>query len=324
MTRHPRLLTAAALLAAGCAGPQAHVTFGGKNEPLDVAFGRPAIVKASAPLAPVPSGLGVLPVTQPGAGHTRVIIRYVNGPSSRVHLPPPPPPPACPPTSPFSVPAAVAGDSVGGTVPNGTFPYRFSGRAIEGKTARDFSGIAPHVVSGAAIGNGSYKFSVGVTMLGATTTYSYLVVPGVSAVESVPGAIELAQVSGKGGFGYDASFHPDKPLQVFVQPAYTGEAWKDAETDATSGSVATIDGTIVGKDRVAACGTALDAWETTAVMTVTSPNETIRTTVSTWWATQFGGLPIQETQSYTGKAGGQPVKGTITSFIAVDPTKVKQ
>jgi hypothetical protein len=47
--------------------------------------------------------------------------------------------------------------------------------------------------------------------------------------------------------------------------------------------------------------------------------------VQTWWGTQFGGLPLQEVQSYSGTTGngGVAVKGELTSTIAVDPSTVK-
>jgi hypothetical protein len=311
--RRYRWLPVVALLLTACAGPRAHVDIIGKQEPLDVAFGKPeaSIVKGNPPLAPVPSGLGVLPVTNPG-------VTYVDVPGE---LPPPPPPPACPSANPLSAPAEVAGDSVTSQVPAGTFPYRYSGVTADGKAGQRFSGISKHVVTGSAVGNGVYRFSIDITMLGATTTWSYLAAPGVGTAANVQGAIELTSVSGNGGFGYNASFTPDKPLRVFAQPAYPGATWQDAESDAQSGTVATVSGTIDSKDRVDACGTKLDAWKSTMTLTITSPNESIKTTVSTWWATQFGGLPIQEVQSYSGTAGGQQVKGDVSAFIAVDPMK---
>ena len=315
--RRHRWLPAVALLLTACAGPRAHVDIGGAQEPLDVAFGKPeaTIVHGNPPLAPVPSGLGVLPVSGQGT------VTYIDAGGQ---LPPPPPLPPCPTANPLSAPAESAGDSVTSTVPTGTFPFRYSGVTSDNKKGEKFSGISKHAATGSAVGNGVYKFSVDVTMLGATTTWSYLVVPGAGTVANAQGAIELTSVSGDGGFGYNASFQPDKPLRVFAEPAYPGSTWQDAETDAQSGTYATVSGTIDGRDRVDACGTKLDAWKSTVVMTISSANESIKATVSTWWATQFGGLPIQEVQSYSGKAGGHDVKGETTSFIAVDPAKVKK
>jgi hypothetical protein len=315
VSRRHRWLPVAALLLTACAGPRAHVDILGKQEPLDVAFGKPAasIVKGNPPLVPVPSGLGVLPVsTTPG-------VTYVDVPGQ---IPPPPPLPDCPTANPLSAPAQVAGDSVPSQVPDGTFPYRYSGVTVDGTAGQKFSGISKHVVTGSTVGNGVYKYSIDVTMLGATTTWSYLTAPGPGTVANIQGAIELTSVSGNGGFGYNASFKPDKPLRVFAQPAFAGSTWQDVESDAQSGTVATISGTIDGKDRVDACGTKLDAWKSTVTLDITSPNESMKTTVSTWWATQFGGLPIQEVQSYSGTTGGHQVKGEVSSFIAVDPAKV--
>lgn len=308
------------LLAAGCAGPQAHVAITGKSLALDVAFGKPSsdvIKEPNPPLAPVPGGIGVLP-TRDG-GETRVVVRVVTDRPPRAVDLPPAPTAGCGGVHGTGIPVAVASDSVVGKAPNGAFPYRFSGRTVEGRTVRDVSGIATHTVTSAAVGGGVYRYDVAVKMLGATTSYRYLVTPPFSAVQSVQGGIQLAQVTGDGGYGYTASFRPDKPIQVFTQPAFRGATWHDAATDATSGTAATIDGTVEGKETVDACGVTLDAWRTTTVLTIKSANEDIKATVSTWWATQFGGLAIAERQTYSGTAGSKTVRGTLTSVINVDP-----
>jgi hypothetical protein len=305
-----------ALAAAGCAGPQAHVGMIGKQEPLAVAFGKPlaAVVSGNPTLSPVPAGIGVLPVAS-GAGGTSVVYVDVPGPAPVV-----PPPPACPQAGPTAVPRDVAQNTIDSGVPSGSFAYRFSGVAVQGAKARTFAGTSKHVVSGAPVGNGIYRFTVVVPMLGATTTYTYTVLPAVSTAADVHGGIELNSVTGNGGFGYDASFQPDKPLQLFSQPAYDGNSWTDAATDARTATVATLSGAIDGTDRVDACGIPLDAWKTTSTLSLKSPDEQITSTVQTWWATQFGGLPIREEQSYSGTAGGVPVSGSVTSVISVDPT----
>ena len=322
MTRRSRLVASLAAASAvvvltGCAGPEAHVTLIGKSQPLDVAFGKPtaAVLKGNPPLSPVPAGLGVLPVTSPGG------TPYVDVAGK---VPMPPPVPACPTANPLSAPAEVAENEITTTAPQGTYPYRFSGVAVEGGKARTFSGSAKHVVTSSDVGNGVRRFTVEVTMLGATTSYAYTVLPVVGTAADIHGGIELTSVTGNGGYGYNASFHPDKPLQVFSQPANAGTTWTDAETDAQSATYALVNGTVDGKDRVDACGTKLDAWKTTTTMDISSPNETLTVTVTTWWATQFGGLPIAELQSYSGSAGGTAVKGSVQSTISVDPAKVKK
>ena len=42
------------------------------------------------------------------------------------------------------------------------------------------------------------------------------------------------------------------------------------------------------------------------------------TTVSTWFATQYGGIPVQQTQAYKGKAGDQDVSGTTKWTVNSD------
>jgi hypothetical protein len=318
------LLAVVAIGGTACAGPQSHVSIEGQSAALTVAFGKPTsnVVAGNPPLAPVPSGLGVLPVHSP----VGVTVVYIDVPG---RPPVVPPPPACPTANPLSAPKAVADNTISSPAPKGGFTYRFSGIAVEGTKAKAFTGTSIHTVTSSTVAQpqqdvgGSYRFDIAVPMLGATTTYSYAVVPAAGTAADVKGGIELVQVSGNGGYGYNASFKPDKPLQVFAQPANSGTTWTDAETDVRSGTYATIDGTIDGKDRVNACGVTLDAYKSTAILKVTSPNETITTTVQTWWAPQFGGLPLQEVQSYSGKtAGGVEVKGSLTSIISVDPAAV--
>lgn len=311
-------VAALALLVAGCAGPQAHVSIVGKSEPLSVAFGKPValIGKVDPPLAPVPAGVGVLPVSSTGG--TKVV--YLDDPTAKPVVPPPP---ACPTADPLSAPAEVAQNTITTKVPNGTFRYRYSGVAVQGRKAMSFDGVGTHKVSGSDVGNGVYRFTDEVAMLGATTTWSYSVVPAIGTAADIHGGTELTSVSGTGGYGYTAFFRPDEPIQVFSQPANAGTTWSDVGTDARTASYATINGTVDGKGRVDACGTKLDAWKTTSVITMSSPNENLKAVVQTWWGTQFGGLPIMETQSYSGTAGGVPVKGTVTSIINVDPATAK-
>lgn len=315
--QRPTVAVATLLVAAltGCAGPTSHVSIVGKQEPLAVAFGTPSTLSGHNPtLSPVPSGLGVLPVRSTGSA-----VVYIDVPGGGV---PTPAPPACPKANPLSAPKEVAENTITNAAPNGTYTYRFAGTAIAGAVAHSFSGLSKHVVTSSAAGQGAYRFDVAVTMLGATTTYSYLVTPAAGTAANVNGPIELASVNGNGGYGYDASFKPDKPLEVFTQPANAGATWTDAETDAESATYATVNGTIDGKERVDACGTPLDAWRTTTTLAITSPNEQITATVQTWWGTQFGGLPLAETQTYSGKAGGVDVRGSVTSTISVDPAAV--
>lgn len=319
MTRRSRLAvciaaTAAAAVLTGCAGPEAHVSLIGKSQPLDVAFGKPtaAVLKGNPPLSPVPGGLGVLPVTSPGG---TVVTTTAIPPAAA-------PPPACGPANPLTAPAEVADNQISTTAPQGTYDYRFGGMAVEGGKTRTFSGISKHTVTSSDAGNGVRRFSIDVTMLGAKTTYDYTVLPVVGTAADVHGGIELTSVTGNGGYGYNASFHPDKPLQVFSQPANAGTSWNDAETDAASATYAVVNGTVDGKGRVDACGTPLDAWKSTTTLDISSPNETLKVTVQTWWGTQFGGLPLAELQTYSGTAGGVAVKGNVLSMIDVDPAKV--
>lgn len=108
-------------------------------------------------------------------------------------------------------------------------------------------------------------------------------------------------------------------MQVFAQPAVPGQTWSSVASDARSGTVAKVDGAIVTETAANACGVGIDSWLTKSTVSISSPDESITSVVQTYVATQYGGLPVEQVQSYTGTAGGVAVRGSITWFFATDP-----
>jgi hypothetical protein len=158
-------------------------------------------------------------------------------------------------------------------------------------------------------------------MLGADTTFTWTTVPTTyNAVgASAGGQIALQAAAGSAGLGYEASFHPASPLEVFPQPAFRGATFSSAGTDAGSGAVARHDGTVEDHVLVNACGTVFDTWSVTSTLVTQSANQDITTVLTTSFATAQGGLPIAQTETYSGTAGGKSVSGSFRWTFSEGP-----
>jgi hypothetical protein len=297
-------------VAAGCAGPQAKVTITGKQVPLNVAFGKPSTKTPTTPtvLVPAPSGVGVIEVPNTPGGNE-------------------PPPPSYPGTLPpvrESCPTAPPGSSSPEAAPNSANGVPKAGAATMVRTERSTTG-ANGTVTRSGFGrlltgvastapNGSTTFQVKLNVFGTESTTEYQTVPPTfaAAAQANTGLISIRFVSGNGGLGYEQSFRPTTPMQVYSQPGYNGATWTSTSTDPLNGSVAQVSGTVVGEEPVGICGGLIDTWRADTVVHVTNATQDIVTTVSTWFATQYGGVPVQQTQSYKGTVGAdkEEVSGT--------------
>jgi hypothetical protein len=309
----PSVLLACALVGA-CSGPQAAVTIGGKAVPVEVAFGLPerGVMQPSVPtvLVPVPGGIGVVPVP--------VTALPPSTPVPATDVRPPAPLPAaasCPEPAAGVFPRQSATPVVVGVTGLGSYRVRYTARVVEDGKARVFSGLARHTVTAAtALPGGATTFDITVTMLGADTSYTWTTLPGTyNAVgASSGGQIALRAAHGAGGLGYEASFQPANPVEVMALPAYRGATFTSGGTDAGTGTVARLDGNVVDHRVVNACGVPVDTWEAKTTLVTTSPNQNLTTVLSTAFATAHGGLPVAQTESYSGTAGGKAVSGSLT------------
>jgi len=311
-----RLLLVLPLVVAGCAGPQPSVSLGGKAVPVDVAFGLPPATvvppgKSPNVLVPVPNGLGVLPVPETSLPPT-------SSPPASV-----PATPACPEPAPGVFPKEAAQPVVVGVPALGSYRVRYTAKVVEDGVTRTFGGTARHTVTSAtSLPGGSTTFDVRVTMLGADTTFTWTTVPTASNALGVStvGQIALQSAAGSAGLGYEASFHPANPMTVMPQPAFAGATFSSAGTDASSGAVARHDGTVRGTATVNVCGTPFDTWSVASTLTSQSANQDLTTVLTTSFATAQGGLPIAQTETYSGTAGGKEVSGSFTWAFS-DPVK---
>lgn len=309
------------LTAVGCAAPHANVSLSGEAVPINVAFGKPTAILRSrqVTLVPVP-GLGVLPVATVSSPSQPVVVQPEQHQPS-VSLPPPPS--ICPALTPSTTPASAAGPDVQGVPPTKTVAIRFSGQITSGGKGMHVFGFGRQSVSNTyTLPSGQSRFDVTLTILGESTTFSYVVQPSDNSVPPAAGStgeVALRSVTGSGGLGYEAKFQPSVPLEVLPLPAEEGVTWSAKDADASSETTATLSGTVGHDVRVNACGTALDTWKVSDQLVTQSTGENIQTSLTTFFATQFGGLPVGQSETYKGTAGGTSVSGTFSWYVDANP-----
>ena len=315
-----RLLAAVAASLAlgttGCAGPKPQIDYAGKAVPINVAFGKPPAPKGASPvpgtvLAPAPGGVGVVPLV-PGISL---------GPSvSDTAAPTAPPAPvvACPAQDPFKFPRREATNLVTTSVPEGAFPFRINGSfTVNGKKTPYTQIFVETVKRLEPDPAGRSRFTVQYTLLGVPYTLTYSVTA--PSDPALPGEVGLASIVRDSTDGSGASFTPAKPLRLLQLRAEAGVSWTDATADALSGSSATVNGSIIGKAKVNACGQPVEAWKTQVSQRIVTPGQDVTATRTLYFSTGYGGLLVGEEVSYSGTAGGDTISGASTSTINVDP-----
>jgi hypothetical protein len=298
---------------AACAGPKPALSFGGKAVPVNVSFGKPGPDDPRAPtvpfvLGPVLGGAGVVPVASPPH-------------KGRAALTPDPLPlapvetcPAADPTDVNAQPRTEAGRDLGPAPNAQTIGYRVDGRFL----GTAFSGVIERgIVHPTTAANGNTAFSVESTALGVKTTADYA---GTQPAGQVPGSVGLSGITADGR-GIDArpSFHAPKPVTLMPLPATLAATWNDATVDPLTATTYKVSGTVVGKSRVDACGQFVDAWQVTISQDVDTPFQQIHSEITDWIATQYGGLIVKESVSWSGLAGTQQVAGDYTATVDKDP-----
>lgn len=320
------MLALVAVAVTGCAGPEPRVDFGGKAVPINVAFGKSASDAASPPRAAVP-------VLQPGPGGVGVILVLPGFPGLRPPaLVPPAPgavtpvvpvapsaalPAACPAQDPLAFPQREATNVVTGEVPEGAFPYRGTGSFTVNGKKTPFSGTDLKTVKRLepdAVGRDRYSMSFRVLDVPFTVTYVVQL-----PVEAVPGEIGLGSTVQDSTDGSGASFRPVEPLRLLQLRAERGASWTEASSDPLSASSGTVEGTVVDKVRLNACGKPVEAWKSVVTQRIVTPGQDITATRTLFFGTGYGGLLLGEQVSYTGTAGGDDVSGESTTTINVDP-----
>ncbi|MDQ1445005.1 MAG: hypothetical protein QOI20_1469, partial [Acidimicrobiaceae bacterium] len=305
-------LAALSLVAAAtsaCGGPKPSLSFGGKSVPVNVSFGKPSPDDPRAPdvpfvLAPVLGGVGVVPVAEP--------VRKRNGtaPVFEDPLPVPQPVVACPVDDQVTPPKLEATRTLGGAPPAGDYTYRIDG-VVEGKSV--VGSFSRRVQDSSATPDGQVMFKLVSDVLGVKTTATYQSSP---TNGRVPGSVGLKAVSATGrGIDAQPSFNAPKPVTLLSLDATVGATWTDTTVDPLSATTFTVNGKVLAKSKVWACTGHIDAWQVVISQDVDTPLQQVHSEITDWIATQYGGLIVQESVVWHGKAGADDVAGQYTATI---------
>lgn len=204
-------------------------------------------------------------------------------------------PPPCPEDDPLDVPKDEAKVSVPGPPRTATLPYRQSGSTTVGTTTTPATPTALHKVDGQTVlGPTTFRFNVAITSGTATTVTTYQV-----DQRGAEDAVSIVQVRTRDGVGTDA-FTPSAPITILPLPPVRGRTFRSTGSDPLHQTAMTIYGKVLGKTRVNACGTPLDAWlvEVGPDPQSGQPSRIVERTRSTTIkgtyavATQFGALVV--------------------------------
>lgn len=331
----------AALLLSAC-GPLEPVRTDVKPAGQDVFFGVPTPVPQ-----PTPQLIQFNPV--------QTFPTVVEQPPAITVAPAPTPNP-CPDLSPLAVPAAEA--TVLATHPPaaGTYPFRHQGTITTGQGTSSQKVVTlpqdgmRQITNVSALGlAGDYSFDVVDTYNKVTTTTSYHVYPqgtvpagpltGVApGVSNSDAGVYITAITTMGkGQAQPESFTPVAPgVEIFPFPATAGGTWTGTGTDPTTGTTMVVGptasspqgtGQVVDRQRVNACGTALDAWQATMQGTIeaapSGPNSSNTFTLTIDMAPQFGGLILSDfyTETYNDlNNGGVNTVYSVGATINVVPS----
>ncbi|HUF33190.1 MAG TPA: hypothetical protein VMN58_08300 [Acidimicrobiales bacterium] len=114
------------------------------------------------------------------------------------------------------------------------------------------------------------------------------------------------------------TFEPSPAISYLPLRVNPGESYTVAGFDARTGASLTHEATVVGRERVDACGDVIDGWRVRATQTYTG-SISARRTYDYIVATQFGGVIISETIETTTEDGGSISMTTSLGQLTPDP-----
>ena len=305
----------AGILATACGAPPS-LPVGVKEYPADIVYG-----DAAKPEPPPP-----VPAADPAPAFPGFLAPPAPRPNRSTTPPTPPTAPtttavaaACPEDDPLVVPEAEAPPEVRGEPTEGNYPFRQHGQAIvDGEVVATLPPQAPRRLDNyRQLALSSYRFDVTVSEFEAATSTTYEV-----ARRGAENGLYIAQIRSSDPFGTSA-FTPSAPVKMLPFPANTGLRWSSAGTDPLHGITLSIHGLVLGKTRVNACGTPLDAWlvevgedpQTGQPSRIVGPDKSVVITGTYAVGTQFGGLILAEDITLRGSDSGEPVEITTTATI---------
>lgn len=228
-------------------------------------------------------------------------------------------PVACPEDDPLAVPTEEAGPSIPGSPLPGGYPFRQEGAIeVDGDVTETLPAETVHRVDDiVAMPGDSVRYNVAVDGIDATTVTTYEV-----SRRGVENGLHIVQIRTEDDVATDA-FTPSAPIKVLPTPPVTGDRWSSSGADPLHRVGLTINGRILGKTRVNACGTPVEAWlvevgdnpDTGQPSQITGPGKQLTITGTYAVATQMGGLIVAEDLTLSGTDGGRQVEITRTAAI---------
>lgn len=310
------LLAVLAVSATAC-GPDIPIEVGIRDYSTDIVYGAQRQPTALPP--PVPAA-------NPSPGFPGFIVPPP--PASAVTSLPPPPLPtlppavvACPVDDPFDFPAEPATRTIVASPTAGVYTFRQGGtfvvgdqppRPLPAESLRQIRDVVADPESG------DLTYDVVIESLGDTTTSSYAV-RQTTGDPSLDGVF-LTRVVTRRADGSADEFTPVSGARIIALPAGPSVSWNDAAIDPLRGSSLVVQGTVVDKGRVNACGTVLDAWTVEVTGRLLGPDKDLLVTATYQVGTQFGGFVLADQVTITGTDGGVQVELQSTATVnAIDP-----
>lgn len=306
--RHPlpALAVLAALMAGAC-GPDVPLEVAVRDYSTDIVYG-----EQTRPSSPPP-----IPGANPDPGFPGFIV-----PPPPARLAPaepepgsvPAPPAACPADDPLDFPDQAASRTVSAPPAAGIYTFRQQGAVRVGERApQPLPATSEREVVNAAATSGDLAFDVRIEASGETTTTSYAVRQA-TGDPGVDGVFLTRVVTRRAGGGVD-EFSPARGVRLLALPAAAGVSWRDVGTDPIRATSMVVEGTVVDKARVNACGTPLDAWTVKVTGRLLGPAKDLAINATYQIGTQFGGFVIADDVAIAGADGGVRVELRSTAVV---------
>ena len=228
---------------------------------------------------------------------------------------------ACPAAAPTAAPATPTEVTITGEPPMGSFKYRSVGSVpdsarpgglakydlFERRIVRNFQRISPTLTSFDVVQRvlfGGQDFLVAtyeVNTAGLNRNPSdgvgIITTPGVGEPERGITLVRMARIDAKSGNELSV-FQPTTGLLLLPLPVTAGEKFQSVAVDARSGQTIVHESTVLRRQRIDACGDLVDGWLVESNRQISRPEDFAGGPpggkYTMIFATQFGGMPIQE------------------------------
>jgi hypothetical protein len=331
---------------AACGQPPTPLDIGMREVRNDIVLGAQSREEPVTPAPPIPPTAVVIdvPILLPPA------------PSRFAPPPPPPSPPPAPsprPGGPVAVPSpspvldacpeddprdapAIEASRIGAVPPaEETLVYRNDGSfSVSGANANEgtFEGDTFRAVEDVEVDdNGDFRYAVAAELAGTVTTTHYEARIEPTDAQASPllagqgirddRGLYVTSVVTEGPDGSVSRFRPTPAMLVLPFPNNDGVTFSVRSVDLVSGVTMAYDATVVGKGRVNACSVPLEGITVELTNgTVMGPSTDVDFTARYVFATQFGGLSIEDEFTTAGTEGGQTSSSTNVARINRSPS----